>query len=266
MDRLALAVLAVVLGLLFGSFMSVVVSRVPAKESVVAPRSRCPNCGALIRAYDNVPVVSYLVLGGKCRSCGHRISILYPLLELGTAGLFVGAALRFDEAGLAALMAAFLWVLLCVSVIDVQHRIIPNRIVYPAFVGLLAGVGVADLAGWGPVLWRGAVGAAVYGGGLLLIAIIAPRGMGMGDVKLAATIGLVLGSLSLSRVGVAAGDRHPVRGSGGRRRARHGQEPEVGPAVRTVPGRRGGRRRVRGPGDRGRVHPAADLSGHPSIT
>jgi leader peptidase (prepilin peptidase) / N-methyltransferase len=205
MDRALLLVCAGVLGLVFGSFMSVVISRVPAGESVVAPRSRCPNCGTQIRSIDNVPVLSYLVLRGRCRSCGTSISPVYPLLELATGALFVGAALRFPRIGVAAAAAGFLWVLLAVSMIDLERHIIPNRIIYPAFVALAVAVAAGDALDWGLVLWRGAAGAGIYGGGLLLIAIISPRGMGMGDVKLAATIGLFLGSLSLARVGVAAG-------------------------------------------------------------
>ena len=192
-------------GLLIGSFLTVVVHRVPRKEPIAAGRSKCPSCGATIKARDNVPVVSWLLLLGRCRSCGARISAVYPLTELATAGLFVGASLAFRDVWVAVLMAAFLAVLLAVSAIDLRNRIIPNRIVYPSVLVAAASVLAIDLAG-GPLDTLDAlIGLAAFGGGLLVIALISPRGMGMGDVKLAGLIGLVVGSLALSRVAVAAG-------------------------------------------------------------
>jgi leader peptidase (prepilin peptidase)/N-methyltransferase len=192
-------------GLLIGSFLTVVVWRVPRKEPIAKGRSMCPSCGAVIGARDNVPVFSWLVLRGKCRRCGNRISVIYPLTELATAGLFAGASLAFDDVWVAVLMAAFLAVLLAVSFIDVRHRIVPNRIVYPSTVVALAAVVALDLAGRGLDWVHGLIGLGAFGGCLLIIALISPRGMGMGDVKLAGLIGLVLGSVALSRVGVAAG-------------------------------------------------------------
>jgi len=192
-------------GLAIGSFLSVVVHRVPRRESVVRPRSRCPSCGTQLRARDNLPVVSYVLLRGRCRSCGARIPAVYPLLELATAALFAGAAAAFDRPYVAAVMAAFLAVLLALALIDARHRILPNRIVYPAIVGFALLVAAGALAGEGFDLAGAAVGFLGYGGGLLLVAIVSPRGMGMGDVKLAALIGLVVGSLGAGRVLVAAG-------------------------------------------------------------
>ncbi|GBC86522.1 Type 4 prepilin-like proteins leader peptide-processing enzyme [bacterium HR12] len=196
---------ALPLGLAVGSFLTVVVHRVPAGGSVVRPRSRCPSCGEPIRARDNVPVLSWLLLRGRCRSCGARIPVAYPLLELATGGLFVGAALRHPDPWRAALLAPFLAVLLALSVIDARTKRLPNRIVYPS---LVVGAGYLLLA-WvagGPVdLVRAGLGLLAYGGGLLIVALISPRGMGMGDVKLAALIGLVLGALGLRYVAVAAG-------------------------------------------------------------
>jgi leader peptidase (prepilin peptidase) / N-methyltransferase len=197
--------IAVCFGLVFGSFLTVVVHRIPLKESIVTGRSKCPSCGRVIAARDNIPVVSWLLLRGRCRNCGHRISPRYPLIELATAGLFVGAALAFDRTLVQAMMAAFLAVMLALAIIDVEHRLIPNRITYPAVVGFAVVIGIGDLAGGGVNFVHALSGLGAYGGGLLLIALISPRGMGMGDVKLGALVGLVLGSLSLPRVGVAAG-------------------------------------------------------------
>jgi leader peptidase (prepilin peptidase) / N-methyltransferase len=194
-----------VLGLVFGSFLSVVISRVPEGRSVIRPRSRCPRCGAQIRFRDNIPVLSYLALRGRCRSCGERISPAYPAIEGATAILFLAAAILIRPLERAALAAPFLGVLLALGIIDAQHRILPNRIVYPA-IGLAAAVIIVlALAGLGVDPVRALLGLLIYAGPLFLIALIVPRGMGMGDVKLAALIGLVLGSFGLAYVGVAAG-------------------------------------------------------------
>lgn len=192
-------------GLAIGSFLTVVVWRVPRKEPIARGRSMCPSCGAVIGARDNIPVFSWLLLRGKCRRCGTRISAIYPLTELATAVLFVGASLTYDDVWVAALMAAFLAVLLAVSFIDVRHFVIPNAIVYPSLVAGLVAVVALDLTGHGLDWIDGLIGLAAYGGGLLVIALIAPRGMGMGDVKLGGLIGLVVGSVALSHVAVAAG-------------------------------------------------------------
>jgi leader peptidase (prepilin peptidase)/N-methyltransferase len=190
-------------GLAVGSFLTVVTHRVPRRQSVVAPRSACPACGEPIRPRDNVPVVSYLLLGGRCRHCGARISPRYPLTELATAVLFVGAALRFEELYVAAVLALFFAVLLAVAVIDAEHRIVPNRIVYPSLAGFGALVLVGALLTGEMRLLPAVLGLLAFGGGLFLVALVS-RGMGMGDVKLAALIGLVLGSLGLRYVWVGA--------------------------------------------------------------
>src|SRR5438093_5067732 len=117
-------------GLAVGSFLTVVSHRVPRNESVVAPRSRCPVCRTQIRTRDNVPVVSYLVLRGRCRTCRIRIPPRYLLTELLTAGLFGAAAARFSNIYVVAILALFFAVLLAVALIDVEHRVIPNRILY----------------------------------------------------------------------------------------------------------------------------------------
>ena len=192
-------------GLVFGSFLTVVVHRVPAGESVVRPRSRCPACGATLRNIDNVPVVSWLALRGRCHACGARIPAVYPLVELGTGLLFVATALRFEDWWTAVMLAPFLGVLVALAIIDARTKKLPNRIVYPTLLVASAYLIVARLGGGSVDLLDATLGFLAYGGGLLVVALIAPRGMGMGDVKLAALIGLVLGSLGLEYVAVAAG-------------------------------------------------------------
>lgn len=191
-------------GLAFGSFLTVVVHRVPRRESAVGGRSRCPRCGAGIRARDNVPLLSYALLRGRCRRCGARISTEYPLTEAATAGLFAGAALRVEPLLAAALVAPFLGLMLAVGIIDARWRIVPNAIVYPAVPAFAAAIAVVDLLDGGVDVRSGLLGLVAYGGPLFLIALAVPRGMGMGDAKLAALIGLVLGSLGLRFVAVAA--------------------------------------------------------------
>lgn len=182
-------------GLVVGSFLTVVVHRVPRHESIVRPRSRCPGCGAQVAARDNVPVVSWLLLRGRCRGCGTKISVRYPLTEGANAGLWVVSFARFgDDLFLALVFALFFSFLLAASLIDIEHRIIPNALTYPGVPVFLALVGVADLLGEAS-LPGALLGGATYAGGLLLMALVYPKGMGMGDVKLAAVIGVVLGSL-----------------------------------------------------------------------
>jgi leader peptidase (prepilin peptidase) / N-methyltransferase len=198
-------VIFVVAGLAIGSFLTVVAHRVPRKESIVKPRSRCPGCGTMIEPRDNIPVVSYLLLRGRCRHCGVRISPVYPLVEAATAGLFAGAAVTFERPFVAAVVAVFLGVVLAAGVIDARHRIIPNRLVYPGLAGFAAVLVAGWAAGQGVSVAGALTGFLAFGGGLFVVALISPRGMGMGDVKLAALIGLVLGSVGLRYVAVAAG-------------------------------------------------------------
>ncbi len=208
------ALIALPFGLAIGSFMTVVVSRVPAGESVIRPRSRCPGCGAEIANRDNVPVVSWVLLGGRCRACGERISVSYPLLELSTAALVVAAAVVYERVWVAVMIAAFLALMPAISWIDIRHRIIPNRITYPAFLSFAAFVVLAWLFDGGTDPVRALIGSLSYAGVLFLVALIS-RGMGMGDVKLALVIGLVLGSLGLRFVGVAAAVAVVFGGLGG---------------------------------------------------
>jgi leader peptidase (prepilin peptidase)/N-methyltransferase len=197
------AIVAFPFGLAIGSFMTVVAARVPAGESVVRPRSKCPSCGTEIATRDNVPVLGWLLLRARCRSCGARIGVVYPLLELTTALLISGSFLAVDDLWVALAVAALLALMPAVAAIDIEHRIIPNRVMYPALVAFPVYLLIAWLAGAPVDLARMAIGFLAYGGGLFVIALIS-GGMGMGDVKLAALIGLVLGALGLRYVGVAA--------------------------------------------------------------
>ena len=193
--------LAALAGLLLGSFANVVIWRVPRGESVVSPPSACPRCGARIRWWQNVPVVSFLVLRGRCASCRAPISWRYPLIELGTAALFALTAWwRGAEFDLPAFLA-LAFVALVLTAIDIEHRRLPNAIVLPA---VLAFVALLALTGeWGALLRAVIAGAALFAF-YLAIALIAPRGMGMGDVKLAALVGLALGWIGWDALVVGA--------------------------------------------------------------
>jgi leader peptidase (prepilin peptidase)/N-methyltransferase len=198
-------VVAAGLGLAFGSFVTVVAYRIPRKESIVSPGSGCPVCGARIRRVDNVPVLSWILLGGSCRSCGARISFRYPSIELGTATLWMATFFTYGEDLYVALvLALFFTLLLAVTLIDLEHRIIPNRLTYPALAVFAALLLIGRAIGAPLDLLDALLGLLLYGGGMLLVAVLYPRGMGMGDVKLAAVIGMVVGSLGLGLVAVAA--------------------------------------------------------------
>ncbi|MDQ2632056.1 MAG: prepilin peptidase [Actinomycetota bacterium] len=177
-------------GLLAGSFITVVAHRVPQGESIVGPRSRCPACGAQIAAYDNVPVVSWLLLRGRARCCGAKISVRYPLTELALAALYaLTVAVLWGDPGEVALGLIFVTMLLAVTLTDLERRVIPNKILA---VAALLGVAVVAVFDAGSLPERAA--AAAGAGGLFFLAALAyPRGMGLGDVKLAATMGLFLG-------------------------------------------------------------------------
>jgi leader peptidase (prepilin peptidase) / N-methyltransferase len=182
-------VAAGLLGAVIGSFLNVVVHRVPSGESLVSPGSHCPACGAAVRPYDNVPIASWLVLRGRCRDCGAGISARYPLIELLTLVVFAAivAANGFDEDLL--LELPFAAALIALAAIDFDHRLLPNRIVYPlAAWGLIATL-LVDRTDLLEHLASGA-GAFTF---LLLAVILYPRGMGMGDVKLSGAMGLYLG-------------------------------------------------------------------------
>lgn len=178
------------LGAAVGSFLNVVTYRLPRGESLVSPGSRCPSCESQIRPWDNVPLLSWLVLRGRCRHCGERISPRYPLVEALTAAVFVAVALvRGVDTGLL-LELPFAAMLIAVAAIDLERHVIPNRVLLPAAVyGVVAAAAVAT--GELPELLI--AGAAAFTA-LLLVALAHPAGMGMGDVKLAGVMGLYLGS------------------------------------------------------------------------
>jgi leader peptidase (prepilin peptidase) / N-methyltransferase len=177
-------------GLALGSFATVVAHRLPRGESIVGGRSRCPGCGATIAAYDNVPVLSWLALRGHCRRCGERISPRYPLTELAMAALFAAttAILGTDDAGQLALGLALCAVLVIVTLTDLERRLIPNAVL---LVGAVVAIAVAAITDVGSLPERLAA-AAGAGGFLFCVALVYPRGMGMGDVKLVAVMGLYL--------------------------------------------------------------------------
>jgi leader peptidase (prepilin peptidase) / N-methyltransferase len=182
-----LAVLSLAPGLALGSFLNVVAARVPRRRSIVSPASACMECGTTLAWRDNIPLVSWVLLRGRCRHCGTRISALYPGVELATALLVAACILDFGLSGRFVVAAFFCAVLVAVTATDLTHRIIPNRIVVPAAAVIL----VAQTALEPSPQWTlGALGAA----GFLFAAVLAyPAGMGMGDVKLALVMGAALG-------------------------------------------------------------------------
>jgi leader peptidase (prepilin peptidase)/N-methyltransferase len=185
----AVATFTGVLGAIVGSFLNVVVYRLPRRESLVRPASHCTACNATLRPYDNVPVLSWLLLRGRCRNCSASISTRYPLVEMLTALLCVGAVLAGGGSARIVLNVTFIMLLVPIALIDLEHRIIPNKLT--ALGALLAlAIGTAlDPSGEPNRLIAG--GAA--GGFLLIAALVYPGGMGMGDVKLAGVMGLFLG-------------------------------------------------------------------------
>jgi len=244
-----LAVFIGVFGGLIGSFLNVVIYRVPRGLSVVHPPSACPGCGTRIAARDNVPVLSWLLLRGRCRTCKNEISARYPLVELGTTAFFAFVALRFLPelvagdgandlvAGLIALLA-FLYLAgssVALALIDIDVHRLPNAIVFPAFVvGAVLLTAASVVAGDGEALLRAGVGVAVLGGAYLALALAVPGGMGMGDVKLAAVLGLYLGWLGWAELAVGSISAFLLGGAFGvvlllARRARRGTSVPFGP-------------------------------------
>ncbi|WP_158865657.1 prepilin peptidase [Leifsonia sp. AG29] len=206
-----------VFGSLIGSFLNVVVYRVPAGMSLVKPPSACPSCGHRIRPYDNIPVLSWLFLGGRCRDCRTRIPVRYPLVELGTAVLFAVVAFAFlgplhvpgrSVAATALELVAYLWlaaVTVALAIIDIETHRLPDRIVVPTAVaiGSLLTAAAAVEGDW----WRlgqAAIGGLALGGFYLLLAFVRPDAMGLGDVKLAGVLGLALGWAGWAQLAVGA--------------------------------------------------------------
>jgi leader peptidase (prepilin peptidase)/N-methyltransferase len=185
---------AFVFGLVIGSFLNVCIYRLPASQSIVHPRSACPGCAHPIRAYDNIPVVSFLILRGRCRDCGMRIPWRYPLVELLSGAFAALAVAKFGAGGQAALMYLLIAALLVITFIDIDHRIIPDVISLPGIpVGLAASFGLTDVT---PL--QSVIGILAGGGSLFLVAwgyqlITGREGMGGGDIKLLAMIGAFFG-------------------------------------------------------------------------
>src|SRR5262245_38969445 len=199
-----IASIAFVGGMITGSFVGVVAHRVPQGRSIVGPRSECPSCGAQIAAYDNIPVLSWLLLRGHCRNCHAHIPARYPLVELAVGIAFAATTVVLhDDPAELALGLVFVAVLAAITLTDLERRIIPNAILIVGSV-----IGVALVAAPDPSSLPERAAAAVGAGGfLLLAALIYPRGMGMGDVKLAAVMGLYLGASVIPAlfVGIALG-------------------------------------------------------------
>lgn len=181
-------------GLAIGSFLNVVAHRVPRGDSVLRPRSACPRCGQPIRARHNIPVLGWLLLRGRCYDCGEPISLRYPLVEAATGALFAMAGLRFaDRPSLLAAYLVFAAVAMALALIDLDVRRLPNAIVLPAYPLLAALLILGADTG---ALSRAAIGALVLFGFFFTIALIAPAGIGFGDVKLAGVIGGMTAYLS----------------------------------------------------------------------
>lgn len=214
---LTFLILYALLGLVIGSFLNVCIGRIPLKKSVVSPGSHCPHCGGAIRFYDNVPLLSFLLLRGKCRSCGARISWQYPLVELLTALAFLACALKWRFAPPTYVNSLLLSVIIILIFVDYRHRILPNMLTLP---GAVAGIllspfqarsfhadplsGIAASLLWpanpdSVLPWIGSVLGAIVGAGFLLVTAIGyeklrhRQGLGMGDVKMMAMVGAFLG-------------------------------------------------------------------------
>jgi len=202
---IALALLCGLVGLLIGSFLNVVIWRVPRGESVVRPPSACPSCGHEIRPRDNVPVLSWLLLRGKCRDCGHPISARYPLVELTCGLLFAVMALRF---GFDAVLPAYLYLAavgLALALIDIDTKRLPDALTLPSWgvAAVLLG-GAAAVNGDGAAALRALVGAVALGAFYFALLFAYPAGMGFGDVKLAPVLGAYLGWISYGVLAVGA--------------------------------------------------------------
>ncbi|HSI81331.1 MAG TPA: prepilin peptidase [Solirubrobacterales bacterium] len=185
------ALIAFPAGLILGSFLTALAHRLPRGESFVAGRSRCPACGARIAAYDNIPVVSWLLLRGRCRSCDERIPARYPLTELGLGALYLATVLILGDAGAGelALGLVLCTVLVAITLTDLDLRVIPNPVLLAGAIAAVAIAAIADPAS----LPERAIAAIAAGGALFVVALVYPRGLGMGDVKLVAMMGLFLG-------------------------------------------------------------------------
>ena len=238
---------AFLVGACIGSFLNVVIYRLQRGESIISPRSRCPGCGHAIRAWENIPIVSFVALRGKCAGCGGRISWRYPVVELLTASGFA-AIFLLDGPGIPLLRdLLFFSLLLPIAFIDIDHRIIPDEL---SLGGLAAGIFLSFLPGGD---WKGSVGGALLGGGILYATaflyekIRGAEGMGGGDIKLLAMIGAFVGVARDACDDLLRCAPRCNRGDAGDAKGRGGAED--GDPVRPLPVRR----RPRGPVSWGRV-------------
>ena len=240
---------ALIVGLVVGSFLNVCIHRLPRQESVVWPGSQCPRCAAPIAWYDNIPLLSWLLLRARCRSCGGSISARYPLVELTTGLLAVLALVRFGPTPGGLVAFAFAAALLVVSVVDLEHLIIPDVVSLP---GILVGLAVSALVPGGVGLWNAIAGVWLGGGLLWLVAMTYERatgveGLGLGDAKLLAMVGAFLGWQASPAVLVIASVVGTVAGLAvllshdGRHAARRVRRM-LGPAAVAVHWRRAARR------------------------
>lgn len=215
---LAAIVLALIAGLAIGSFLNVVIYRLPRGESVIKPRSKCPSCGHQLSELDNIPVLSWLFLRGKCRSCGEPISIRYPAIELLTGLLYAGVVwVAWDDAAQIALGLILVTALVPITFIDLEFRRVPNLITGPAAVALLIAGTLLDLSGQPERLLAAAIVVVPF----LILSLVLSGHMGMGDVKLMGVLGLALGRglgpalfvafISGTVVGVGLMARHGMR-------------------------------------------------------
>lgn len=220
---------ALLFGLVVGSYLNVVIHRLPRRLPTIVSRSRCPVCGSPIRPWENVPVVSYLLLGGRCRRCGVRISPRYPLVEAGTGLLFVACFEAFGFSVAALLACAFCSLLVALAGIDFDHYLLPDRLTLPGIVG---GLAAQPWLPWGS--WRSALLGAAIGGGLLVAAwglwylVRREEGMGLGDAKMLAMIGAFLGwkgMLVAFLVATAAGSAFGLAAMASGRIGRRGKLP-----------------------------------------
>jgi leader peptidase (prepilin peptidase)/N-methyltransferase len=221
-ETIALAAIVALFGLAIGSFLNVVVWRLPRKESLSHPSSRCPRCERPIRWYDNIPVVSWVTLRGKCRDCGEPISARYPLVEAGTALFFAAVVVWvvsprtgilysgdvFDVLALVVVAVAYLYlaaISVALTLIDLDTQTLPNRIVLPAYLvsGVLLTAATALTGNWTGMI-TALVGATALFGFYFILAFAYPGGMGLGDVKLAGVLGLFLGWLGWGPLAVGA--------------------------------------------------------------
>ena len=196
-EEALLIAFAVLLGLMFGSFATAAAYRIPRRESFVSGRSKCPNCGATITALQNIPLFSYIALRGRCGHCKARISPRYPLIELGTGILFGLTAWKFGYEAETPIYFGFFWVLVVLTIIDIEHQLLPTRVIYPSvLVGAVALAITAFVRDDTDRILDMVIGAAVFSGIFFVIFYAAPQGgFGFGDVRFSLLLGTFIGYL-----------------------------------------------------------------------